>query len=509
LINPHTSFYFRAELQMTSGQGLDAYGAVTWGQFFIYQGFNEHAGWMHTSSGVDAVDFFAETISRRAGRFYYRYGAGERPVAVSRIVVPYRTRGGRLARRSFTVYRTIHGPIVGRRGDKWIAVSLMQKPVAALSESFFRTKAVDFASFRAVAATFQANSSNNTIFADANGAIAYMSPSFIPRRDDRFDYTQAVDGANPAAAWRGPHALDDAPHVTDPASGWVFNSNDAPYSAAGADSPKREDYPRYMDTAGENERAVHAIRLLRARDDFTLASLLAAAFDSYMPGFARLVPPLVAAYDGLPPHDPLAARVARQSATLRGWDDRWAASSVATSLAIFWAEALAKAIHANPDGRSDAFYARMLRATPRQKLAALRAASDRLSTDFGTWRTPWGRINRFQRLDDAIVQRFDDGAPSIPVPFASGVWGSLASFDTDHTRTKRRYGTSGNSFVAVVEFGAKVRARAVTAGGESGNPASPHFDDQAERYSSGALRDVYFYPSQLAGHTVRAYHPGS
>ena len=64
LINPHTSFFFRSELQMSSDQGLDAYGAVTWGQFFIYQGFNPHIGWMHTSSGVDNVDEFAETIDR-------------------------------------------------------------------------------------------------------------------------------------------------------------------------------------------------------------------------------------------------------------------------------------------------------------------------------------------------------------------------------------------------------------------------------------------------------------
>src|SRR5581483_8024654 len=137
-------------------------------------------------------------------------------------------------------------------------------------------------------------------------------------------------------------------------------------------------------------------------------------------------------------------------------------------------------------------------------LAALARASDRLVADFGTWRVPWGEINRFQRLDDAIEPSFDDTKPSIPVPFTSSQWGSLASFGArPYPNTKKWYGTSGNSFVAVVEFGPRVKARAVTAGGESGNPSSPHFDDEAQRYASGNLREVYFYRDELEGHTER------
>jgi acyl-homoserine-lactone acylase len=148
-------------------------------------------------------------------------------------------------------------------------------------------------------------------------------------------------------------------------------------------------------------------------------------------------------------------------------------------------------------------------ATPAELLRALEDASDRLAADFGKWATPWGDINRFQRLDDAIDGHFDDTRPSIPVPFTSSAWGSLASFGArPYPNTRKWYGTSGNSFVAVVELGDSVRARAVTAGGESGDPASPHFADEAERYASGELRTVYFYPGQLVGHTERVYHPG-
>jgi acyl-homoserine-lactone acylase len=148
-------------------------------------------------------------------------------------------------------------------------------------------------------------------------------------------------------------------------------------------------------------------------------------------------------------------------------------------------------------------------ASAAQKLQALASASDRLQQDFGSWKTPWGEINRFQRVNGDLVEKFDDARPSTPVPFTSGRWGSLAAFGSRrYDGTKRYYGTDGNSFVAVVEFGDQVRARAVTAGGESGDPKSPHFNDEATRYASGELREVYFYPAQLQGHTERTYHPG-
>jgi acyl-homoserine-lactone acylase len=509
LINPHTSFYFRSEVQVTSDQGLNAYGAVTWGQFFIYQGFNEHAGWMHTSTGADNVDEFAETIVKHDARLFYRYGKVERAVKVSSITVPYRTAAGAMARRSFTVYRTHHGPIVREAAGKWISMALMYKPVEALSQSFLRTKAHDYKSFLKVA-QLKANSSNNTIFADSDGNIAYLHPQFIPRRDDRFDYTKPVDGANPATDWKGVHPLEESPHLLNPANGWIANTNNWPYSAAGAYSPKARDYPRYMDSAGENPRGVHADLVLKDRKDFTLQSLIAAAYDPLLPGFQRLIPNLVAAYDQTPDSDPLKTKLADQIELLRGWDDRWSLDSTPTSLAVFWGEQLWNEIEPAATAAGVSPYDYMAdHASSGQKLQALATASDRLVQDFGSWKTPWGEINRFQRVNGDIVQKFDDAKPSTPVPFTSAEWGSLAAFGSRrYDGAKRHYGTNGNSFVAVVEFGDMVRARAVTAGGESGNPNSPHFNDEATRYAAGDLREVYFYPAQLQGHTEKTYHPG-
>ena len=509
LINPHTSFYFRSELQMTSGEGLNAYGASTWGQFFIYQGFNEKAGWMHTSSGVDNVDEFAEDVVRGAAGVSYRYGKAIRRMRSARVTLAYRKPDGTMGTRSFSTYASHHGPIIAERGGKWIAQGLMWKPIPALEQSWLRTKATDLASYMKVAER-KANSSNDTLFADAKGEIAYLHPQFVPVRDTRFDYAKPVDGADPATDWKGLHSVASLPNAINPSVGYAFNTNNWPWTAAGPDSPKAVDYPRYMDTFGENPRGVHADLLLRNAHDFTPERLIAAAYDSYLPAFAELIPPLVRAYDALPTGDPRRATLAGPIAELRGWDYRWAADSVATTLGVLWGGKMWREVGSFIQAEQinvPKYIA--TRVSDSRKLDALGEATEQLTRDFGDWKIGWGQINRFQRLDDSIDAHFDDAKPSIPVPFTSAQWGSLASFGArPYANTKKLYGSSGNSFVAVVEFGPKLRAWAVTAGGESGDPASLHFTDQAERYAAGALRPVYFYPADLAAHVERRYRPG-
>ena len=508
LINPHTSFFFRSELHMSSDEGLDAYGAATWGQFFIYQGFNERVGWMHTSSGVDNIDEYLETVVERGGRYFYLVDGEERPLSTRTVTVPYRTGSG-MAKREFAVFRTHHGPIVRAQDGKWVATALMEEPLSALRQSWGRTKARGLADYLENL-ELHTNSSNNTVYADSAGNIAYWHSNFVPRRRSDLDWTNPVDGSVSANDWGEPHSVAESPNVVNPAVGWLQNTNNWPYSAAGPDSPRKSDYPAYFESGGENARGIHAIRVLENRRDFTLETLAAAAFDSEMPGFEPLVPALLRAWDRVPASDPRKARLAAQVALLRDWDYRWGLESVATSLATYWAEDLTERV---ADAARDAgvspedFIA--FRASIDQHLRSLAAASDRLAADFGDWRTPWGEINRFQRLTGDLVQPFSDAEPSYPVGFHSGRWGSLASFGARRAPgTVRRYGTSGNSFVAVVELGDRVRALAVTAGGESGDPGSPHFDDQVQRYAEGNLRPVYFYPEDVSAHAERVYRPG-
>lgn len=506
-INPHTSFFFRSEQQVTSDQGLNAYGAATWGQFFIYQGFNPRVGWMHTSSQVDNIDEYLETVALKGGRWHYRHGGAQKPLQQQEITLSYKAADGSQATRRFTTYRSHHGPVVRQDGERWVSVALMEAPQKALMQSFLRTKARNLKEFRATL-DLHTNSSNNTVYADADGNIAYFHANFIPRRDTRFDWTQPVDGSDPATDWGKPLSVDQSPKAINPGSGWVQNVNDWPWSAAGPEhSPRQQDFPAYVDAGSEQPRGVHAVRLLSQRSGLTPESLAALAFDPDQPAFEWMLPRLFKAFEETPA---LKEKLAEPIALLRGWDHRWSNESVANTIGNLWADDLWSRTSEPARKRRMGIYPYIEKhATNEELLASLTAVVERLQADFGNWRQPWGEINRFQRESSAIVQPFSDDKPSMAAPFTSARWGSLASFGANrYPGTKRFYGNSGNSFLAAVEFGPRLRAIAISAGGQSGHADSPHFKDQTQRYLDGRLREVLFHPDQLAGQVARRYRPG-
>ena len=498
LINPHTDHYFRPEIHVTSEEGLKAYGAVTWGQFFIYQGFNDKNGWMHTTGGGDVADEYQLTVTERDGKVFYQYAGGEREMTAKRVVLPYKTAAG-LQRKTVTAYFSHQGPIIRSDNGKWVAVRLMQEPIKALMQSFGRTKTSDFASYKKVM-ELRTNSSNNTVYADANGTIAFVNGDFIPKRNPKYDYTRPVDGGTPDTEWQGLHAIDETIMLVNPATGWLYNTNNWPFTAAGPNSPKIGEYPKYMSQyQDENARGIHAIGVLNGRTDFTVDKLIAAAYDSYLPAFVTLLPPLIAAWDALPGTDSLRIALTEPITTLRQWDYRYALSSVAMSLANAYGEEMGRVSRSNRNASRD----------NAAMLGALARVTTKLTGDFGTWNTPWGEINRFQRLDGRITAVYDDAKPSIPVPFASSNWGSLAAFSQNGVRnTKRIYGNRGNSFVAVVEFGPRIVAKTSLAGGVSGDPASPYFMNQAEDYAKGQFKSVHYYRDDVEKNAKRTYHPG-
>ncbi len=508
LINPHTSFYFRPEVHMVSQEGLDAYGAVTWGQFFIYQGFNASNGWMHTSTRADVIDHYALTVEQIDGTYHYKHGNEWRPFTTKKIPMRYKD-GDRIGEEVITAFYSHHGPVIRSEGDKWIAIRLMVEREKALSQSYLRTKTDSHKAFREIM-ELKTNSSNNTVYADKDGTIAYYHGNFMPIRDESFDWSGVVDGSDPATDWKGLHGLDELVHVINPKNGWVQNCNATPFTAAGEYSPVRGNYPAYMAPDAESARGLNAVRVLQNKRGFTLNSLIVKAYDPYLIAFEPLLPKLKIAYETLPPTHPLKSSLQKPVETLLDWDLNFGLKSVGMSLAHFWGQALISSARSLERPAEVYLFDFLATYTSDQmKLEALAAAVQKLEEDFGTWETPWGEINRFQRITGDIVQPFDDSKPSIPVPFAPATWGSLASYvGRSPVETKKIYGTVGNSFVAVVEFGEKVRAKSSLAGGQSGDPESPHFYDQAQPYANAEFKEVNYYREDILKHAKKTYMPG-
>jgi acyl-homoserine-lactone acylase len=510
-INPHVTFYFRPEVQVTSEEGLNAYGAVTWGQFFIYQGFNDHCGWMHTSANVDVADSYIENVQKKENGYVYEYEKQWKPVKEKKVTIHYKNGTG-LQSKTITAYYTHHGPIMAERNGKWISLKSYNRSMTSLIQSYKRTKAKGFEDYKKIM-DLRANTSNSTVFADAKN-IALWHGNFIPVRDKKLNWSKDVDGTTAATEWKGLHKVDETVHIYNPSNGWIQNCNSTPFTGAGINSPKKENYPAYMAPDGENFRGVNAQRVLSREGKFTIDKLIAAGYDNYLSAFEVLVPALVKAYDQLSASDSLKTKLNAPINVLRNWNFRTDENSVATTLAIEWAQKLTGAIQRVyiDQGESDQVQNTKqfaLTAGPQQLLNPFAQTVNELTNRFKTWNIAWGEVNRFQRINNTLVPTYNDNAPSIPVGFASALWGMLPSYNSRYyPGTIKRYGVSGNSFICAVEFGKRIKAKSLLAGGESGDVKSKHFFDQGEMYAKGKFKDVLFYKEDVLKNAERTYRPG-
>ncbi len=507
-INPHVPFYFRSEVQMVSDEGLNVYGAVTWGQFFVYQGFNQHCGWMHTSSNADVGDLYAEKVTQKDGKWYYEYNGSLKPVISRKLILKVKN-GDHTEQRIITGYYTHHGPVLGSRDGKWLALKANNRSYNALLESWLITKANTFAEYKK-AMGLLSNATNNTVYADDQGNIAFWYGNFMPKRDPELDWTLPVDGTTPTTEWRGLHSLDEIVHVYNPATGWIENCNSTPFTSSGKSSPDKSKYPAYMAPDGQNYRAINAIKLLKDARKLTLDQLIRKGYDHYLTAFDVLLPPLFKAYDTAP--DSVKQLLAESVKVLKQWDKCSAANSVATTLAFEWGTLMMHQVKPVKTAEAATYQTARVKAmlqtiSDKKILELLAEALTNLTKSYGNWQIAWGDINRYQRPADGAT--FSDTEPSLPVGLTSSMFGQLPSFVSHTMNTRKMYGYSGNSFIAAVEFGTHITAKSVITGGESFDPASKHYTDQAGMYIEGKLKDVLFYKKDVLKHVEKTYHPGT
>lgn len=514
-INPHVTFYFRPEVHVVSEEGLNVYGAVTWGQLFVYQGFNEHCGWMHTSSYTDIADtYFEKTIQKEDGNRFYEYDGKQKQMEQKRIILRYR-KGDRILERYVNAWYTIHGPVMANRNGQFITLKSNNRSMNSLIQSWKRTKANNFAEYKDIMALL-GNASNNTVYADAEGNIVYWHGNFLPVRDTSYDWSRPVDGSTSATAWKGLHTVEESVHIYNPENGWIQNCNSTPFTAAGNKSPDKNKYPSYMAPDGENFRGLTAAKVLSNQKEYTLDKVIEAGYSTYLSAFEIMIPALIKHFqEEVKPGDSLYNVLKDPIAVLQKWNYCSSENSVATTLAVEWADRLTASIWytKTPDKYGLNMVEKTktyLAAAPGKELITAFAATIRdLKKRFGNWNMEWGEINRYQRLSGDLDLQYDDHRKSLPVAFASSVWGMLPSFVSQpFPGTRKRYGYKGNSFICAVEFGKKIQAKTLLTGGESGSPSSKHFNDQSEMYRKGQFKDVLFYKEDVLKHAEKTYHPG-
>jgi acyl-homoserine-lactone acylase len=482
-INPHLPFFGPGQVyegHVNSREGWNFTGYTRLGFPFPYVGHNESLGWVSTDNQADQADLYLETFDDPARPLAYRYGRGYRMATAWTDTIAVRT-GSRLERRAFTFRKTHHGPIVGTRGGRPLALRMAKLDGDGwLGEWYAMTRARSVSELKAAMRPLDMLF-GNVMAADAGGNIFYLYNAAVPVRDGRFDWSGPVEGSDPATEWRGYHPIGALPQLTNPPTGWMQNCNTSPFLLTSSGNPDSSRFPRYMVTEGDNWRGLVSRRILAGTPRFSWEAWVRAAFDTYVIAADSLLPGLLRDAAGAP-------RLAPAIEVLAEWDRRSDTASVAMTLFDRWREALSAGA---------------------AELPALDSAMVWLERDWGTWRVPWGEFNRLQRIDERAEQEFADARPSIPVVGVGGQHGAVFTYYAGSVPgQKRRYGRGGGSYVSVVEFGPTVRRLAVHTMGESGDPQSPHYFDQALLYARGEFRPAWFTLDEIRANLERAYRPG-
>lgn len=496
-INPHVFFFGTTQFyegHLHSDQGWNISGASFLGMPFPVLGRNEYLGWSHTVNYPGISDVYVEKFDDPKDPLAYAYANGHRRATEWTEIIKIKSSRG-IESRSFTLRKTHHGPIVSSKGNQAVALRLAKLDEGGLIDEWYAMgKAHSLTEFKAAMARL-AIPMFNTMYADRDGNIFYVYNAAVPRRNAKIDWTKPLDGSSPESEWQGYHKFDELPQLTNPAAGFLQNCNSSPFLTTTEGNPVKTDYPAYMGSEPDTPRARISRRILSTKDKFSFDEWARAAFDTTVIQADTFVPRLIDEWEKLKQAD--AARAEKLSAAvaeLKSWNR---VSTIDSKAMTLFALSFELAVQTTRD------------TAPWPRIRALETVIKNLEQVWGTWQVAWGEINRLQRVETTGREPFSDARPSLPVPGAAGPLGIVFNFYTRPEKDqKRRYGFLGNTYVSVIEFGREPQAQSLLVFGESADPNSPHYLDQAHLYAAGEMKPSWFTLAEIKKHSERSYHPG-
>lgn len=513
-INPHQPFFGPGqwyEGHLVSEQGWNLLGAGFFGSPFPTIGYNGHLAWSHTVNNPDIVDTYA--IKLDADKGTYRFGDEDKPLSKWKDTVKIKTDAG-MVEKQYEFAKTHQGPLVAVRDNVPLAIRLAKfESTGGLEEWYHMGRAKNVAEFKEAMKPCEIPMFNAMV-ADTAGDIFYVYNGAVPKRSTKFDWTKPVDGSNPETEWLGYHTFAELPQMTNPRCGFLQNCNQQPLTTTPVtgelksgevnENPKESDFPPYMikERERDNGRAQISRRILQTQEKFDFESWAKAGFNTKVIVAEKQLPDVVKEYEGLAQKEPeRAAKLKPVIDLIREWDCVSTVDSVPMTLFALTYDKVMQMMQK-----------RDLLNFPRMR--ALEATIAELEKAHKTWKVSWGEINRLQRVHGSEIDltgkgAFRDDLPSLPVAGSPGPLGIVFNFYAfPQAGQKRRYGVAGHSYVGVVELAEKPKARTVIQFGQSGDPKSPHWFDQAQLYAKGEFKPSWYQRTEIEANSNAGYHPG-
>ncbi len=463
---------------------LNLYGATLVGLPVLGIAFNENLGWSHTNNTIDPADLYLLELQDDG----YLYDGEVRAFEQRTDTIQVKTEDG-LSARPITSLRSVHGPVIGRRGEQAVALRLppMDRP-HQVQQWWEMGKASNFEEFEAAIQKLQIPFFN-IMYADREDNIFYMFNGHVPRRPENGwgFWSGLIPGDTSRYLWEDILTYEELPKVKNPASGFLQNANDPPWTSTFPRVLSPEDFPAYLAPVEMGFRPQRAVRMAAEDTSITYAELIDYKLSTRMELADRLLDDLLIAAEAY------GSDLGRQAATvLEAWDRQADADSRGAALFVLWEQkwnswnpgnyeeqwSLAKA-RQTPDGLAD----------PESAVRALEAAAEELQSNFGALDVPYGELLRLQR-----------GAYDLPGNGANGSTGIFRVTWGSQGDDGKYYASGGDSWVGLIEFADSVRAKVLLSYGNASNPQSPHYGDQLELYSQKSLRDARFYREDVEPH---------
>ncbi len=467
------------EMVVESGEGWHFTGANFPGSPFPFLGHNRNLGWTNTVNRPDMVEVYELEMDDTGTR--YRFGAEWRDLETRREWLGVRF-GPVVLPIPQTFHRSVHGPVI--KNDKgYFAIRYGGMGNLGQLDAYYRlNKAKTYEEWKSIIARLDIPSTN-FLYADDAGNIAYVYNAAIPDRPaevdgEKVNWRGVLDGSNPALLTRGTVDFEELPQYLNPSSGWLYNANNEPYTAAGAaDDLSPDAFPAELGVElKQTNRSRRAWKLLSEADVLDRANLERIKYDT---AYSRTgyIAKLWDALEVLDLTDDGELAAARD--LLMDWDFKADNVGEGDALALLMIRDFMSAEYLNKNEEPDV----------REMLAESVA---HLETHFERIDPPMSDLLRL-RLGDVDLP-LDGGSDTLR---ASTTW-----VVDDDGRLRLVH---GDSFIQWVEWteGERVFSRSIQPfGAANGRPDSPHYTDEMQLFVDHKLKPVHFWRDDVLANAV-------